>query len=94
MSLSNAVDNGQTEAEAPHLSTAIRFQPVERKHDFVSHIFGDAGAVVVNCDTDLVAFPGELKLNLTIGIPDCVSQKVLDRSQKEPFVSKYMDTRR
>ena len=69
MSLSNAVDNGQTEAEAPHLSTAIRFQPIERKHDVVSHIFGDARTVVVNCDTDLVAFLGKFKLNLTIGIP-------------------------
>ena len=94
MPLSDAVNNGQTEAKAPHLSTAIRFQPVERKHDFIAQSFGDTRTVVVNCDTDLADFLGEFKPNLTIGIPDRVSKKVLNSPKKKSLVSKGLDTRR
>ena len=92
MSFSDAAHNGQTEAKAPHLSTAIRFQPIERKRDVIVHIVGDTRTVVVNCDTDLVAFLGEFKLNLTIGILDRVSKKVLNRPKKKPLISKGLDT--
>ena len=94
MSFSDAAHNGQTEAKAPHVSTTIRFQPVERKQDFVAHVLGNARTVVVNCDTDLAAFLGEFKPNLTIGIPDRVSKKVLNSPKKKPLISKGLDTRR
>ena len=94
VSLRYPVNDGEPEPKTAHLSSAIRFQPVEWKHHFLVHILGDTGAIVVNCYADLACFLRKLKQDFTIGIPNRVSEKVLVRSQEESFVSKYMDTRR